>query len=242
MAFRGPRDDHRPFCYNGYIMGLTIHYDLHTDPCPPTQARQLVEQLHQRALDLPFGEVGDIVEYEGDQCDFRQREESDPARWLLVQSMRQTSAGRTVPPRHIIAFSTWPAEGCEQANFGLGMYPVTGPGWHWASSCKTQYASNPNYDGISNFLRAHFTVVRLLDHARELGILKAVKDESGFWEKRDAKGLVETVGRWNQMMAGLVGQCKDLLDVEVAAEITNYPDFEHLEAKGRDHHRPCSSE
>ncbi len=55
-------------------MGLTIHYDLHADPCPPTQARQLVEQLRQRALDLPFGEVGDIVEYEGNECDFRQRQ------------------------------------------------------------------------------------------------------------------------------------------------------------------------
>ena len=222
-------------------MGLTIHYDLHAAPCPPTQARQFVEQLHQRALDLSFGEVGDIVEYEGNACDFRQREEGDPARWLLVQSMWRTPAGRLVPPRHILAFSTWPAEGCEQANFGLGMYPAAAPGWDWASFCKTQYASNPDYEGINNFLRAHFTLVRLLDHAQELGILNAVKDESGFWEKRDAKDLVETVGRWNQMMPGLVGQYRDLLGDEVVAEITNYPDFEHLEAKGRDHHRPHPS-
>jgi hypothetical protein len=222
-------------------MGLTIHYKLHADPCLPTRARQLVEQLHQRALDLPFGEVGDIVEYEGDECDFRQREEGDPARWLLVQSRWMTDT-ELVPPSHIIAFSTWPAEGCEQANFGLGMYPAAGPGWHWASFCKTQYASNPDYEGINNFLRAHFTVVKLLDYAQQLGILKAVEDEGGFWEKRDAKDLVETVGRWNQIIAGLVGQYKDRLGNEVVAEITNYPDFEHLEAKGRDHNRPRSSE
>ena len=65
-----------------------------------------------------------------------------------------------------------------------------------------------------------------------------MEDESGFWQKRDAKDLVETVGRWNQIIAGLVGQYKDLLGNEVVSEITNYPDFEHLEAKGRDHNRP----
>jgi hypothetical protein len=218
-------------------MGLTIHYSLHADPCPPTQARQLVERLHQRTLDLPFAEVEDIVEFTGDECDFQQRDEGDPDRWLLVQSMRLTDTG-LVPPSHLIAFSTWPAEGCEQANFGLGMYPAAGPGWHWASFCKTQYASNPDYEGMDNFLRAHLSVVRLLDYAQELGILEAVKDESGFWERRDVKDLVETVGRWNEMIAGLVGQYRDLLGDKGVAEITNYPDFEHLEAKGRDHIRP----
>jgi len=222
-------------------MGLTIHYELHAEPCPPTQVRQLVARLHQRALDLPFGEVGDIVECTGDECDFRRREAGDPDRWLLVQSRRMTDT-ELVPTIHLIAFSTWPAAGCEQANFGLGMYPAVGPGWHWASFCKTQYASNPDYEGIDNFLRAHLTVVKLLDFAQELGILEAVKDESGFWKKRDAKDLVETVGRWNEMMAGLVGQYRDLLGDEAVAETTDYPDFEHLEAKGRDHNRPRLSE
>jgi hypothetical protein len=90
---------------------------------------------------------------------------------------------------------------------------------------------------MDNFLRAHLTVVKLLDFAQELGILGAVTDESGFWEERDAKALVETVGRWNEMMAGLVGQYRDLIGDKAAAEITNYPNFEHLEAKGRDRGR-----
>jgi len=220
-------------------MGLTIHYDLHAEPCPPGRARLLVEQLHQRALDLPFVEVGDIVECEGGDCDFHQCDEGDPDRWLLVQAMRLADT-EMLPPTHLIAFSTWPAEGCEQANFGLAMYPLAEPGWCWASFCKTQYASNPNYEGIKNFLRAHITIVKLLDFAHELGILQAVNDESGFWKKRNARALVETVARWNEMMAGLVGQFKDLLGDNAVAEITNYPDFEHLEARGRDpnRHRP----
>jgi hypothetical protein len=217
-------------------MGLTIHYELHAEPCPSTRARQLIEGLHQRAFDLPFGKVGDIVEYEGEGCDFRRREGGDPHRWLLVQSMRMTDT-ELVPPNHVIAFSTWPAEGCEPANFGLGMYPVAEPGWHWASFCKTQYASNPNHEGIANFLHAHLTVVKFLDFAKELGVLRAVKDESGFWEERDVKALVETVGHWNEMMAGLVGQYKDLMGDKAVAEITNYPNFEHLEARGRDRRR-----
>jgi len=44
------------------------------------------------------------------------------------------------------------------------------------------------------------------------------------------------------MMAGLVGQYKDLLGDEAVAEITKYPNFEHLEAKGRESNGPSPSE
>jgi len=223
-------------------MGLTIHYSLHADPCPAEEARRLVEQLRGRALDLPFQEVGDVVECVGDECDFDRREQDDPDRWLLVQSMRLTPARQLEPPSHLIAFSTWPAEGSEQANFGLATYPTAGPGWHWASFCKTQYASNPDYEGIDNFLRAHLSVVRLLDHAGELGILAAVNDEGGFWQNRQVQDLVQTVARWNEVIAGIAGKFKDLLGDRAEAEITKYPDFEHLEAKGRDQDHPHSPE
>ena len=44
------------------IMGLTIHYQLQSASRSPAKARQLVEQVRQKALDLPFKEVGEIVE------------------------------------------------------------------------------------------------------------------------------------------------------------------------------------
>jgi hypothetical protein len=147
-----------------------------------------------------------------------------------------------VVPTHVIAFSAWPGEGCEVANFGLALYPeavengalATGlSGWSWHSFCKTQYASNPDDGGIANFVRCHATVVRLLDRAKALGILEAVKDESHYWDNRDVKALVETVGKWNRHIAGFVGQYKDLIGGEFAAPITDYPNFEHLEAEGR---------
>ena len=71
-------------------------------------------------------------------------------------------------------------------------------------------------------------------------ILASVSDEGEFWEKRDIKALAEEVGEWNEGMAGLVGQLKDLFGNGLDAPITNYTDFEHLEAKGQEK-KPRSS-
>jgi hypothetical protein len=111
-------------------------------------------------------------------------------------------------------------------------------GWSWAAFCKTQYASNPTAGGVEHFLTCHLSVVRLLDAARDLGILGEVWDEGGYWESRDVKALAETVGQWNAMIAGFVGRMKDLMGgsgggSDVEAPITGYPDYEHLEADGR---------
>jgi hypothetical protein len=235
-------------------MGLTIHYTLRSAVASPEKARQLVEQLRQAALDLAMSEVGEVMEFSGTACDF-QTAHDDRLRWLLAQSRRMISAGEAyhfVVPSRAFAFSTWPGEGCEAANFGLAVYPDTVEtedgtvgtglsGWSWQSFCKTQYASNPDDGGMANFVRCHVTVVRLLDHAKTMGILEAVKDEGHFWENRDVKALVETVGQWNRQIAGLVGQYKDEIGGVIAAPIAEYPDFEHLEAEGRKeerHHRP----
>ena len=118
---------------------------------------------------------------------------------------------------------------------GCHKHIVTGlSGWHWGSFCKTQYASSPKAGGVTNFLRCHLSVIRLLDHARELGILESVSDEGDYWEKRDVEALAKEVGEWNGMIANFVGQFKDKFGDGVAAPITNYPNFEHLEAQGRD--------
>lgn len=215
-------------------MGLTIHYQLQANTRTPKEARQLVEQLREKALNLPFKEVSKIIEVGGDDADFEKVAGNHPFRWLIIQ------AGLLMQgkPKRVIAFSTWPGEGCEQANFGLAFYPRSnhanlGP-WSWGSFCKTQYASNPECGGVENFLRCHLAVVGLLDHAKNLSILKDVRDESEFWEKRDLKALVGEVGKWNTMIAGWAGRLKDAFGDGVIAEIARFPNFEHLEAKGRD--------
>lgn len=227
-------------------MGLTIHYALRLEIQQSQDVQRLVERLHQAARDLPFDEVGEVVELAGDEARFEDATGDEGQQWLLVQAVHwlQHEAGfARVRPEHVIAFSTWPGPGCEAANFGLCRYPATInvagrpiptrlAGWHWNSFCKTQYASNPDTGGVENFLRCHLVVIKLLDCARQLGLLAEVKDESRFWETRDLASLVETIGRWNRHMAGLVGRIKDWFGGEFVAPITDYPDFEHLEAEG----------
>lgn len=87
---------------------------------------------------------------------------------------------------------------------------------------------------MENFFRCHLAVVKLLDHANELGILKNVSDEGDYFTKRDLKALGDEVGRWNTLIAGFAGRLKDAFGESVEAEIAKFPDFEHLEAKGRD--------
>ena len=238
-------------------MGLTIHYDLKANTRSPKAARELVARLRGRALNLPFERVDDIIELSGPSCDHEQYDPDHPHRWLLIQAAAYVDHPKhehysyRVMPTHIIAFSIWPGEGCENANFGLCRYPasieVQDPvmrwqrqkiptrlsGWCWSSFSKTQYASNPECGGIANFLRCHLSVVRMLDHAKELGILKSVSDEGEFWEQRNIEALSREVGQSNEMIAGLAGELKDKLGDKVLAAITRFSNFEHLEAKGR---------
>lgn len=226
-------------------MGLTIHYQLQSANRSPVKARQLVEQLRQKALDLPFKEVGEIVEISGDTADYDKLDKDDPNRWLLIQAGQYVVRdGRhyRITPTQVIAFSTLPGDGSEEANFGLAVYPKTIEvdgkklrtnlgNWSWSSFCKTQYASNPECGGVENFLRCHLAVVKLLDAAAEIGILKEVSDEGDYWGKRDIKALAAEVGDWNTMIAGWAGRLKDSFGDGVISEIAKFPNFEHLEAE-----------
>ena len=117
-------------------MGLTIHYNLkskHDD------AKATVHQMRQLALDLPFEEVGEIVEPRSassatprpaaTNCKTATRT-SESLFWLLIQAGQHVDCpwnkriSRTVNPTHIIAFDTWPGPGSEAANFGLCLYPA----------------------------------------------------------------------------------------------------------------------
>lgn len=227
-------------------MGLTVHYCLQADTRSPAKAKELVETLREYALDLPFFTVSNVVELSGDDADFDMLDKDDDNRWLLIQAgqhIERNGRHYRVTPEWLIAFSAWPGEGCEEMNVGLAVYPKTIEvegkkvrtglaDWSWSSFCKTQYASNPDFGGIEHFLKCHLTVIRLLDHAKTLNILKEVSDEGEFFEKRDVKALAKEVGDWNAMLAGWAGRLKDEFGDEAFAEITKYPNFEHLEADG----------
>lgn len=213
-------------------MGLTIHYNLQLNAPNIGAARIIVGHLHQQALKLPFKKVDEIIEFGEGECNFEDYGMKHPNRWLLIQARHDLAFN--VIPLHIIAFSTWPGDGCESANFGLGLYSGL-EGWSWSSFCKTQYASNPRHGGVENFLRCHITMIKLLDYAKQLGILSSVDDEGNFWKKRDVKALANEVGDWNTTLAGWVGRIKDALGDDVmCSPISKFPNFEHLEAKGQE--------
>ena len=237
-------------------MGLTIHYTL-KHAGTEKSARSLIQQLHQSAQDLPFKELQSIVELKGEACEFDRREKDDPLRWLLIQAEGSVKLDQhsslSVAPKHLIAFSTWPGEGCEEANFGLCQYPAfieregrriktNLAGWSWRSFCKTQYASDPKCGGVENFLRCHLLVVALLDQAKKLGCLDEVSDEGNFWENRDVKALVPEVTSWNHMIAAFAGQLKDALGDGVKSPITEYRNFEQLESAGQSTLTPQTAE
>ena len=237
-------------------MGLTIHWNLKADIRTEAAARELVGQLRQRALDLPLASVGEILDLSGRHADYKVQLAESPVRWLLIQAGQYVESGNchyAVAPQHVIAFQTQPGDGSEPANFGLCRYPAfievddrrpghslqkrrlkTGlTGWCWSSFCKTQYASNPACGGVQNFLRCHLSVIALLDFAKSLGIIEGVSDEGNYWEARDVEALAREVGSWNEMIAGFAGQLKDALGANVVSEITKFPNFEPLEARGR---------
>jgi len=200
-------------------MGLTIHYDLEYGGKEPAK---VLEQLRQKAMDLPFAKVSPEVYYfKGRDADYQNHDKSSDFFWPLIQSTEHVeySPGRylSVPPKEVYLFSTWPGEECEEADFGLAKYSAVvtvrgekiptklGGGWRWHSFCKTQYASKIS---IEHFLRCHYSVCMLLKEAKKMGILKDVNDEGKFWDTWDFESLAREVSEWNHMILGAVEQLK----------------------------------
>ena len=126
-------------------MGLTIHYSLKL-PAKMTvpEVKQKLGALRQCALDLPFQEVSDILEFKGDEANFERLPREHEHRWLLcqadstvhfdynhtgkpvvVEDIRNGCWSRSVLPEHVIAVSLYPGAGSEQMNVGLSRFPKT---------------------------------------------------------------------------------------------------------------------
>ena len=105
-------------------MGLTIHYNLATKLTKVEDIHRLVGALRQYAMDLPFQQVEEVVEFKDKDVSYETQD--DPHRWLKIQAgqfFNEGQHGYRVEPLHIIAFTTIPGEGCEPANFGFCRYP-----------------------------------------------------------------------------------------------------------------------
>jgi hypothetical protein len=115
-------------------------------------------------------------------------------------------------------------------------FPTRRRGYYsWHSFCKTQYAGNPKLGGEANFLRAHLTLIELLDQIWATGVNVGIRDDSRYAKHRDVNRLLRSLRDWNAIVANFVGKLNDALATEpgsVVAPIKDRPDFEHLEAEG----------
>ena len=112
-------------------MGLTIHYTLTSTAKTANQAKALVEQMRQLALDLPFEDVQKI-RYCGPNVCQRPLEKLRGSK--LFDAIADCTAHIVLPwhrhrwvnvaPLEIYSFYTLPAPGCERARFGLARYPA----------------------------------------------------------------------------------------------------------------------
>jgi len=107
--------------------------------------------------------------------------------------------------------------------------------YSWHSFCKTQYAGNPKLGGEANFLKAHLTLIELLDQIQATGAKMRIRDDSRYAKHRDVDRLLRSLRDWDAIVAKFVGNLNDALGEasgSLVAPIQERPDFEHLEAKG----------
>ena len=243
-------------------MGLTIYYELAADVQSADEAGDLMRELHVKAQAIDFTEVHDLSFYDEEEVrqikEEEQRVKGGGAAYLLAQASMFVKAEdeideddghgfMNVEPECFHRFSINPGEGSEWAAIGLSRMPSTVEHngqtrptglarWHWQSFCKTQYASNPKFGGIDNFLRCHLGLVELLDYASELGVLRRANDDSEYWDHRDEAVLREKLTQMNRLVASFTGAFKDAMGEnrdQAVSPITDFPNFEHLEADQR---------
>ncbi|MDY6898840.1 MAG: hypothetical protein SWZ49_12275 [Cyanobacteriota bacterium] len=225
-------------------MGLTINYRFSLENATVEQAKEKIVALHKLALRLPFKSVDDLVEISGDDCNFDKDDVDDPHAFIKIRASKPVKIADDSfsweNPNYIIGFDSLPGDGSETPMFGLATHSEIKEvnDWSWTGFCKTQYASNPEYGGLENFLKCHLLIVKMLDAANELGIVSDVSDEGGYWDKRDIQELTSTINQYNIMMAGVLGKLKDTLTANnvnsIEASIFDYPNFEYLEAESQD--------
>jgi len=115
-------------------------------------------------------------------------------------------------------------------------FPTRRRGYYsWHSFCKTQYAGSPKLGGEPNFLKAHLSLIELLDQVHTAGVNVRIRDDTRYAKHRDVDRLLRSLRKWDAIVARIAGSFGDALGDEsglLIAPIKERPDFEHLEANG----------
>ena len=245
-------------------MGLHLNFEISLPgSTPESVVVERVSALRERALALPFKHVSELVrltEYalagpwpQLKGLAFERLEDVVHISAALAREELFRRSLGVVPdldaePTHVvvpvniptvaIGFALGPGRGCEPAAFGVA--GLTGADnaslpWLWHCSCNTQYASVVSTEHL---LCCHGSLVALLDHAVSLGFEVVVRDETGYWESRDATQLVDAVADMNRIVARFAGKFNDGVretgadSRQVRGAIFVHPDFERLESDG----------
>jgi hypothetical protein len=151
------------------------------------------------------------------------------------------TCSQMVRAQTLVGFTCLPGSGCEQINLFVGTYPASflvecegdqhgypsgkrrlmldSRRWVGSAFCKTQYASQPEEGGITNFLRCHLLVIAVLEAARDLGFQVEVRDEGNYWEQRSIPELVGEIGNWNMFILGIGKRLQGMFDGQVQTAI-----------------------
>lgn len=222
-------------------MGLTLSYSLLLESACREEVREKIGALRRLAADLPFKELGELVELEGDACRLQDDDPNERVKFgaMTLEDYGEIHKGEyaAVPScLQLIGFRVFAGDGCSSCTFGLANHAANPTRWAWYDFCKTQYASNPDYGGLENFLRCHLALVRIIESAQELGLLEKANDPSDYFQNHDLEALVKCLQDYNLFTAATIGSVKDLLEplgYTAQAPILERPDFERLEAQGR---------
>jgi hypothetical protein len=224
-------------------LGLAISCYFRLRNAPLQEAREKIKALHAHTAALDPEEISELVELDGPDCNFNGS--SDPYSEYKHCAMLEEELHRSISTRefnigctHLLGFTVVHGKGCSFIAYGLATHSkaLDEPSdWHWYTFCKTQYASNPEYGGIQNFINSHLSVLSTMRKGQELGIISKIHDESGYLEHQDLERLAQTVSSNNALIAAAMGQIKDGAQgtgYALKAPILQFKNFERLEAEG----------
>src|SRR5262249_39646888 len=108
-------------------------------------------------------------------------------------------------------------------------FPTRRRGYYsWQSFCKTQYAANPKLGGEPNFLKAHLSLIELLDQISLSGVKVRIRDDTRYAKHRNVDRLLRSLREWDAIIANFAGKLSDAMGDTCGtfvAPIKDRPDF-----------------
>lgn len=187
-----------------------------------------------------------------------------PARWFVQQKEDDEAHMQLVLPQWSCYFVTelngcdpayfglaqYPVRVDEETEFRELAFNTYLEG-KYAFWCKVEtiFASLPQFGGWKNFLMQHKTVIAMLEQVEMLGVELDVWDQGRYWETTSDDLLRKELEKSTAIVAATMGELKDAIErddpqagkrtkkgrkLREVNPLLQHPQFEHLEAKGRD--------